>query len=176
MIRTRPSRVVPCRFHDSCCIMHTGRSMHTSILRSVHTVSIMHTGHVSTSISSSVFNTILLLIIQPQTRCEQQMSRKDDLEVFHTRKAFLDKCFYTTFPSTRESYSRTAEQHLTKHLARNEAWTRIGKPYYKYDAKTRAVYRKSHQGHRITVCIPYVMAFQIAVCWSLAQILLCVTE
>lgn len=87
------------------------------------------------------------------------MSRKDDLVVFHTHEEVLDKYFYSEFPSKRQSYTKTVAQHFTKHLAGNEAWQRIGKPSYKYDAKTQIVYRKAHQSHRVTVCIPYMMAF-----------------
>lgn len=84
--------------------------------------------------------------------------------------------FRASFPRTRESYGEVSEDYIARALNRAETWVRIGKPHYRQDLETGITYRKSHVNGRITVCVPYAMAFQIAVRRSCMKMFACMAK
>lgn len=80
----------------------------------------------------------------------------------------LKENFWRRFPKTRESYDRLKEQEVLKFVSGSVGWQRMGKPWFRRDAVTGVVFRRSpasrlHPTGRITVCVPYDLAIHVAV-------------
>jgi hypothetical protein len=81
----------------------------------------------------------------------------------HLRRSFLRR-----FPTTRESYGRPREREVLATISGSTAWRRVGKPYFRHDVITGIVFREAPASRlspacRITVCVPYEVAFHVAV-------------
>lgn len=72
------------------------------------------------------------------------------------------------FPKTRESYDIGKQHEVLKEVTGSSNWKRLGKPWFRQDAVTGIVYRKSPPSQssptgRITVCVPYEHELDVAV-------------
>lgn len=99
-----------------------------------------------TTSANSSFSTLSLLSTDP-----------------HLRRSFLRR-----FPTTRESYGRPREREVLAIISGSTAWRRVGKPYFRHDVITGIVFRGAPASRlssacRITVCVPYEVAFHVAV-------------
>ena len=87
---------------------------------------------------------------------------------FNATDAGVRRDFWRLFPKTRESYDIEKQQEVLKELLGSNNWKRLSKPWFRQDAVTGLVYRKSPGSQskpmgRITVCVPYEHEFDIAV-------------
>jgi hypothetical protein len=94
-------------------------------------------------------------------------SASSDLFVYSV-DPHLRRSFSRRFPTTRESYGRSKEQQVLAAVSRSTDWQRVGKPYFRRDVVTGIVFRRAPASRllpagRITVCVPYEVAFHVAV-------------
>lgn len=87
---------------------------------------------------------------------------------FNATDSGVRRDFLRLFPRTRESYDTGKQQEVLEELLSYCNWKRLGKPWFRQDAGTGIVYRKSPPSQsrpmgRITVCVPYEHEFDIAV-------------
>lgn len=87
---------------------------------------------------------------------------------FNATNPRVQRDFWRLFPKTRESYDIEKQQEVLKEVSGSSDWKRLGKPWFRQDAETGLVYRKSlptrsRPTGRITVCVPYKHEFDIAV-------------
>lgn len=81
----------------------------------------------------------------------------------------LRQSFYRRFPKTRESYDKQKEEEIVAITSTSRKWQRVGKPFFRRDAATGIVFRRAlpsrlYPTGRITVCVPYELSFNVAVC------------
>ncbi|KAI7722753.1 hypothetical protein KC353_g225 [Hortaea werneckii] len=86
---------------------------------------------------------------------------------FNATNPRVQRDFWRLFPKTRESYDIEKQQEVLKEVSGSSDWKRLGKPWFRQDAETGLVYRKSlptrsRPTGRITVCVPYKHEFDIA--------------
>jgi hypothetical protein len=91
----------------------------------------------------------------------------------HLRSHDLDlrTAFYNRFRESRESFGVSRERRVLNLLDGENGWKRLDKPWFKRDSLTGVIYRRSPPTHlspdgRVTVCIPYRLAFVVAVSQS----------
>ena len=87
---------------------------------------------------------------------------------FHSHDPCLPTTFYSHFRESRESFGVSRERQVLGLLEGNSGWKRLGKPWFKRDSLTEIIYRRSPTTRRCpdgrtTVCIPYRLAFIVAV-------------
>jgi hypothetical protein len=86
----------------------------------------------------------------------------------HSVDPHARRSFFRRFPATRESYGRSKEQEVLATVSGSADWQRVGKPYFRRDVVTGIVFRRApasrlHPAGHITVCVPYEVAFLVAV-------------
>lgn len=84
----------------------------------------------------------------------------------------LPTTFYSLFRESRESYGVSRERQISALLDGSSDWKRFDKPWFRRDSLTGVVYRRSPATRlspdgRVTICIPYKLAFFVAVSRSL---------
>lgn len=95
-------------------------------------------------------------------------NRSSSTVSLHSVDPHLRRSFYRRFPTTRESYNRSKEQEVLATISGSTDWQRVGKPYFRHDVITGIVFRGAPASRlspacRITVCVPYEVAFHVAV-------------
>jgi hypothetical protein len=85
-----------------------------------------------------------------------------------SRDPCLSSAFFSRFRESRESYGEHKEREVLNLLYGDSGWKRLNKPWFKQDAVTKVVCRRSptsrlHPDGRTTVCIPYRLTFAVTV-------------
>jgi hypothetical protein len=155
--------------------LHTGCTPHTGcVANACPTASVLRSIHYS-AISTSEHSHLVHLHLS--LRCINRGSptvmtapaniAPSDLFMYSV-DPHLRRSFSRRFPTTRESYGRSKEQQVLAAVSRSTDWQRVGKPYFRRDVVTGIVFRRAPASRllpagRITVCVPYEVAFHVAV-------------